>query len=47
VSYAVPVLGVSRTALEAGHSEAVLVRHYRELVTAEDAGRFWGLRPKG
>ena len=46
VSYAVPVLGVSRTALEAGHSEAVLVRHYRELVTAEDAGRFWGLRPK-
>lgn len=36
----------SQTALEAGHSETMLFRHYRELVTPEDATRFWAIRPK-
>ena len=31
----------ARTALEAGHSQAVLFRHYRELVTQEDAEGWW------
>ena len=36
----------SQTALEAGHTESVLFRHYREVVTPDQAGRFWGIRPK-
>jgi integrase len=35
-----------KTALEAGHSEAMLFAHYRELVTREAAKEFWGIRPK-
>ena len=34
-----------KTALEAGHSEAVLFAHYRALVMAREAAAFWGLRP--
>lgn len=34
-----------RTAAEAGHSEAILFRHYRALVTREQAEAFWSLRP--
>jgi len=46
VSYHLAHFGsASRTALEAGHSEAVLFRHYREVVTREDARRFWEIRP--
>lgn len=30
-----------KTALQAGHSEAVLARHYRELVTPATAAEFW------
>ncbi len=34
--------------MEAGHSEAVLVRHYRELVTPAAAAEFWSVgNPKG
>lgn len=36
-----------RTALEAGHSETILFRHYRELVTPDEARAFWALRPTG
>lgn len=36
---------IPRTALEAGHSVDVLMRHYRELVTPEAAAEFWALRP--
>lgn len=32
-------------ALELGNSVAILLRHYRELVTRKDAARFWALRP--
>jgi len=37
----------AKTSAEAGHSEAVLFRHYRALVTSEDAGAFWAIRPLG
>lgn len=33
------------TALDAGHSEAMLFRHYREVVTPELAAEFWSIRP--
>jgi hypothetical protein len=33
------------TALEAGHSEAMLFAHYRELVTEQDAAEFWSIVP--
>jgi integrase len=46
VSYHLAQSGsAARTALEAGHSEAVLFRHYRELVTLEDAEVFWKIAP--
>lgn len=35
----------ARTALEAGHTEAMLFAHYRELVTAEAAVDYWQIRP--
>lgn len=34
-----------RTALEAGHSEAMLFRHYRALVTPAEASEFWAIMP--
>ena len=36
----------AKTALEAGHSEAMLFGHYRELVTEQDAAEFWSLTPE-
>lgn len=35
----------AKTALEAGHSEAMLFGHYREIVTAESAAEFWSILP--
>ncbi len=37
----------AKVALELGNSVGVLLRHYRELVTKEDAERFWEIRPAG
>lgn len=34
-----------RVAADMGNSVGVLLTHYRELVTREDAERFWALRP--
>ena len=34
-----------KTALEAGHSEAMLFRIYREIVTKDQAHAFWAIRP--
>ena len=34
-----------KTALEAGHSEAMLFSHYRALVTPAQAKEFWGILP--
>lgn len=33
------------TAMEAGHSESILFRHYREVVTPTAAAEFWAIRP--
>jgi hypothetical protein len=33
------------TALEAGHDQAILFRHYRELVKPKDATRYFAIRP--
>lgn len=35
---------LARTALQAGHNEQILLRHYRELVTVADAKIFWDIR---
>lgn len=46
VSYHLGQFGsASKTAVEAGHSEAMLFRHYRALVTPSAAAAFWALRP--
>lgn len=46
ISYHVAKWGnAGKTALEAGHSEAMLFGHYRELVTPEAAEIFWNIRP--
>jgi integrase len=36
----------ARTALECGHSEQTLFRHYRELVTKEDAEAYFAVSPR-
>ena len=48
VSYAVAAEGgsASAVALEAGHSEAILFRHYRAVVTESQAAAFWNVRPE-
>jgi integrase len=47
VSYHLAAFGsASQTALIAGHSEAMLFAHYRELVTPEDAAEFWSITPE-
>jgi integrase len=35
-----------KTAFEAGHSAQILFQHYRELISKEDAQKFWGIVPK-
>ncbi len=46
VSYHLGHFGsASKTAVEAGHSEAMLFRHYRALVTPSAAAAFWAIRP--
>jgi hypothetical protein len=37
---------VGKTALEAGHSEAMLFRHYREIVTPESAEVYFSIFPE-
>ena len=34
-------------ALQAGHSESVLFKHYRKLVRPAEAAAFWGIYPEG
>ena len=46
VSYHLAHFGsAAKTALEAGHSEAMLFAHYQELVTPEAAAEYWAIRP--
>lgn len=40
------VRDAAKVAFELGNSPTILLRHYRELVTREDANRFWSLDPK-
>ncbi|HEX5400470.1 MAG TPA: hypothetical protein VFY06_15590 [Verrucomicrobiae bacterium] len=35
----------AQTAIQAGHSETMLFRHYREMVTPEAAAEFWQIKP--
>lgn len=44
-SYSLPIHGAMRTAENAGHSEQMLFKHYRELVTEDDAKKFWAIVP--
>ncbi len=46
VSYALPIRGISQTAMDAGHSESILFQHYRELVTRAESEKFWSILPK-
>ena len=46
ISYRVALTGdVARTALEAGNSPKVIFRHYREVVTEEDAKAWFSIMP--
>ena len=46
VSYSVPIHGARQTSMETGHSEAILFRHYRELVPRSSAEKFFQILPK-
>lgn len=45
VSHLVALEGAAAVALEAGHAEAVLFRHYRAVVTETEAAAYWASRP--
>ena len=46
VSYRLAATGdAARVALESGHDQAILFRHYRELVKPKDATRYWQIMP--
>ncbi len=46
ISYRVALTGdVARTALEAGNSPKMIFRHYREVVTEEDAKAWFAITP--
>lgn len=45
VSYSYAIHGAKHTAQEAGHSEDILHRKYRALVSKAEAERFWNLLP--
>jgi integrase len=44
-SYLIAVHGARLTAEWLGNSETILYRHYRQLVTREEADKFWALTP--
>jgi integrase len=44
-SYAVAVKGLDWTAIQADHSTKMLRDHYLEVVTREDAVKYWAIRP--
>lgn len=46
VTYHLPIHGIAKTALEAGHSEQILFAHYRELTTLQEAEKFWKIKPE-
>lgn len=44
-SMMLPIYGTKDTATELGHSEAVLLKHYREVVPKKEAETFWAMAP--
>jgi hypothetical protein len=44
-SYGVAVKGLEWTATQADHDIKILKKHYLEVVTKEDASKFWAIRP--
>ncbi|HEV8492804.1 MAG TPA: hypothetical protein VGR76_11060 [Candidatus Angelobacter sp.] len=47
ISYAIAAKeSVATVAMESGNSEAIIFRHYREIVTPEQAKDFWAMIPK-
>jgi integrase len=44
-SYAVAVKGLDWTAIQADHDTKMLKKHYLEVVTKEDAAKYWAIRP--
>jgi hypothetical protein len=44
-SYAYPIRGAVWTSIQSGHSESMLFKHYRELVTEDQAREFWAILP--
>ena len=44
-SHAVASYGFTWTSLQADHSERMLRDHYREVVTKQDAEKYWNIRP--
>lgn len=46
VSYHYAEHGASETAKQAGHSEQILFKHYREIVTPDAAKEFWAILPR-
>ena len=47
ISYRVAdIQNVNQVALEAGNSAAILFKHYRELVRAEEAKKWFGIEPE-
>lgn len=44
-SYALPVMGAAKVAEIAGHSETILFKHYREIVTKEQSEAFFKILP--
>jgi len=48
ISYRVAeIQNVAQVALEAGNSPAITFKHYRELVTREDAEKWFNILPPG
>ncbi len=48
ISYRIAdVQNAAQVALEAGNSPAIIFKHYRELVTPEEAGEWFGIYPAG
>jgi integrase len=43
-SYAVAVKGLDWTAIQADHDTKILKKHYLEMITKEDAAKYWAIR---
>jgi hypothetical protein len=47
ISYRIAVVqSAAQVALEAGNSPTIIFKHYRELVTKDDADKWFGIMPE-